>query len=57
MFTLRLVPRETVMAIPRWMGLGEAEVVLVVVVLQHRKPIVRLFIKAPKLVHMLTNVF
>ena len=27
------------------------------IVLQHSKPIVRLFIKAPKLVHMLTNVF
>ena len=27
------------------------------IVQQHSKPIVRLFIKAPKLVHMLTNVF
>ena len=30
---------------------------LLILVLQHSKPIVRLFIKAPKLVHMLTNVF
>ena len=27
-----------------------------IIVLQHSKPIVRLFIKTPKLVHMLTNV-
>ena len=28
-----------------------------IIVQQHSKPIVHFFIKAPKLVHMLTNVF